>query len=170
MDHEWRCSSYSKWICFIVKINIQSEFSRPKVQVPGFFVHQCKFTFQQTEIKAGTWTMNEDLFPTSNYYFPPNHLKFLWVYVQNAICFNVDIQLRVPKKKSKIGQRMSRPNRLTTSLAVWHLKGSATQTYKMASEHLGCVWMIKITQIVYLGGGFKDFLFSPLFGEDSHFD
>ena len=22
----------------------------------------------------------------------------------------------------------------------------------------------------YLGGGFKDFLFSPLFGEDSHFD
>ena len=23
---------------------------------------------------------------------------------------------------------------------------------------------------VYLGGGFKYFLFSPLFGEDSHFD
>ncbi len=27
-----------------------------------------------------------------------------------------------------------------------------------------------ITSMAYLGGGFKDFLFLPLFGEDSHFD
>ena len=26
------------------------------------------------------------------------------------------------------------------------------------------------TPHAFLGGGFKDFLFSPLFGEDSHFD
>ena len=28
----------------------------------------------------------------------------------------------------------------------------------------------KYVKYVYLGGGFKHFLFSPLFGEDSHFD
>ena len=28
----------------------------------------------------------------------------------------------------------------------------------------------KAVQQADLGGGFKDFLFSPLFGEDSHFD
>ena len=30
-------------------------------------------------------------------------------------------------------------------------------------------WVLKKT-LPYLGGGFKDFLFSPLLGEESHFD
>ncbi len=28
----------------------------------------------------------------------------------------------------------------------------------------------EMMELEYLGGGFKHFLFSPLFGEDSHFD
>ena len=31
-------------------------------------------------------------------------------------------------------------------------------------------WKLEDEFLVYLGGGFKDFLCSPLFGEDSHFD
>ena len=37
-------------------------------------------------------------------------------------------------------------------------------------DHFFGIWPIGITlPEVWLGGGFKHFLFSPLFGEDSHF-
>ena len=35
--------------------------------------------------------------------------------------------------------------------------------------HVIALW-VPISGSAYLGGGFKYFLFSPLFGEDSHFD
>ncbi len=38
---------------------------------------------------------------------------------------------------------------------------------RLAQQKLKTTDLQKITQ---LGGGFKHFLFSPLFGEDSHFD
>ena len=42
----------------------------------------------------------------------------------------------------------------------------------MASEIFRGCWAVGLlgVYIRYLGGGFTYFLFSPLFGEDSHFD
>ena len=40
----------------------------------------------------------------------------------------------------------------------------------MESRRIFFVAHQKIMMESNLGGGFKDFLFSPLFGEDSHFD
>ena len=50
------------------------------------------------------------------------------------------------------------PNTYETGV---HIIGVANR--ELGSYIYICIWYT-------LGGGFKDFLFSPLFGEDSHFD
>ena len=42
----------------------------------------------------------------------------------------------------------------------------ATKRYQLNQE----IFESRIAEFSRLGGGFKYFLFSPLFGEDSHFD
>ena len=62
----------------------------------------------------------------------------------------------------------------------WLLNGGILTTYKSwddppsASYKWGYTLQplqpLEMAENKGLGGGFKDFLFSPLFGEDSHFD
>ena len=49
---------------------------------------------------------------------------------------------------------------------------SAEKNYPSLHETKPVSWKRKLVgwKITFLGGGFKHFLFSPLFGEDSHFD
>ena len=56
--------------------------------------------------------------------------------------------------------------------ALGHLtKWEKTMTHDAAAfgNKIECSKKMRL-HLVPLGGGFKDFLYSPLFGEDSHFD
>ena len=68
-------------------------------------------------------------------------------------------------------------------LVAWRIRGNqATDVIatfllislgpRSSKGHLGFLGASGASQLKkhYLGGGFKHFLFSPLFGEDSHFD
>ena len=59
-----------------------------------------------------------------------------------------------------------------TDLNEWNLPKKMSKWDLKIMEHdlLICIGQVGEIQYRNLGGGFKDFLFSSLFGEDFHFD
>ena len=53
---------------------------------------------------------------------------------------------------------------------IWDIVGFMLISSLKTNKFQAFFSLCQLRQIGKLGGGFKHFLFSPLFGEDSHFD